>query len=158
MKKIDKKYHLEITKKLFNISKSNLLLITTLAQMKINEAGFLKDLENNYGVFIKVEDFIQEINKKVKEIQCYKDLFNFMKADIIDKDEDEYERIIKSYEIAKEKRYIQPPKSELLKDIEFRRGQNFEINLTKNKASKNLIINRHSNNIPHPPSSCFRRS
>ena len=104
MKKIDKKKHLEITKELYLTSKSNLLLITTLAQMKINEPGFLKELENNYGVYIKVEDFIQEINKKLKEITCYKDLFNFMKADIIDKDEDKYEKIIKSYEKKKKKK------------------------------------------------------
>ena len=125
MKQIDKKYHLEITKKLYDISKSNLLLITTLAQMKINEPGFLKELENNYGYFIKVEEFIQEINKKLKEIQCYKDLFNFMKADVIDKDEDEYERIIKTYEKAKKKRYIQPSYSEILKGLKLRSAKYF---------------------------------
>ena len=137
MKQIDKKYHLEITKKLYDISKSNLLLITTLAQMKINEPGFLKELENNYGYFIKVEEFIQEINKKLKEIQCYKDLFNFMKADVIDKDEDEYERIIKTYEKAKKKRYIQPSYSEILKGLKLRSAKYFENNKIEHDNNKN---------------------
>ena len=144
MKQIDKKYHLEITKKLYDISKSNLLLITTLAQMKINEPGFLKELENNYGVFIKVEEFMQEINKKLKEIQCYKDLFNFMKADVINKDDDEYELIIKSYEKAKKKRYIQPTISEIIRGLNFRIGKDFDKNDPKNKISIhfNKIINK----------------
>ena len=137
MKKIDKKYHLEITKKLYGISKSNLLLITTLAQMKINEPGFLNELEKNYGIFMKVEDFIQEINKKLKEIQCYKDLFNFMKADVIDKDEDEYERTIKVYETAKKKRYIQPSLSDIIKGLKLRNAKDFEKNNQKNNLKNN---------------------
>ena len=145
MKSIDKKYHLEITKKLFNVSKSNLLLITTLAQMKMNEPGFLKELECNYGLFIKVEDFIQEINNKLKEIQCYKDLFNFMKADIIDPNEDEYERIIKTYEKAKEKRYIQPTYDELIKALMLRREKNKVIKKTNNSHSKINNNNRNNN-------------
>ena len=40
MKKIDKRYHSDIVKKLYDISKDNLLLITTLAQKKMNEKGF----------------------------------------------------------------------------------------------------------------------
>ena len=144
MKKIDKKYHLEITKKLYDISKSNLLLITTLAQMKINEPGFLNELENNYGYFLKVEDFIQDINKKLKEIQCYKDLFNFMKADVIDKDEDEYERTIKTYEKAKKKRYIQPSITDMLKGLKLRSVKDFEKNKINNKKNNN--INTNGNN------------
>ena len=147
MKGIDKKYHLEITKKLFNISKSNLLLITTLAQMKMNEPGFLKELEDNYGLYIKVEDFIQEINNKLKEIQCYKDLFNFMKADIIDPDEDEYERIIKTYEKAKEKRYIQPSYDELIKGLMLRRAKDFEKNKTINKTNNSSHSRTNHNHI-----------
>ena len=145
MKKIDKKYHLEITKKLYGISKSNLLLITTLAQMKINEPGFLNELEKNYGIFMKVEDFIQEINKKLKEIQCYKDLFNFMKADVIDKDEDEYERTIKVYETAKKKRYIQPSLSDIIKGLKLRNAKDFEKNYQKNNL-KNNQKNKNSHN------------
>ena len=149
MKKIDKKYHLEITKKIYETSRGNLLTITTLAQKKINEPGFLKELEKNYGVFLKVEDFIKEINKKIEEIKCYKDLFNFMKSDIIDKDEDEYERIIKCYQKAKEKRYIKPPLSEIIKGMTLIRGKDFE----KNNIKKNNInvnnnrFNRNNTNI-----------
>ena len=142
MKKIDKKYHLEVTKKIYETSRGNLLTITTLAQMKINEPGFMEELSKNYGVFIKAVDFIKEINKKLEEIQCYKDLFNFMKSDIINKDEDEYERIIKCYQKAKEKRYIKPSMSEIIKSIEFSRGKN---NINKNANNKNGP-NRNNNN------------
>ena len=113
--------------------------------MKINEPGFLNKLEKNYGIFMKVEDFIQEINKKLKEIQCYKDLFNFMKADVIDKDEDEYERTIKVYETAKKKRYIQPSLSDIIKGLKLRNAKDFEKNNQKNNL-KNNQKNKNSHN------------
>ena len=60
-----------------------------------------------------------------------------MKSDIIDKDEDEYERIIKCYQISKEKRYIKPPLSEILKNCEIHRGTN--------QIKKNIINNNNTN-------------
>ena len=133
MKKIDKKYHSEIAKKLYDTSRGNLLLVTTLAQKKTYEPGFLKKLEKNYGIFLNIEDFMREINTKIKEIQCYKDLFNFMKADIIDEKEDEFQKIIKCYEKAKEKRYIKAP----IKNTVIIKGINFEKNNEKNKNKNN---------------------
>ena len=72
-----------------------------------------------------------------------------MKSDIIDKDEDEYERIIKCYQRAKEKRYIKPPLSEIIKGMTLIRGKDFE----KNNIKKNNInvnnnrFNRNNTNI-----------
>jgi len=106
LEKIDKKHHLEIVYKLYDVSKDNLLLITTLAQMKMNQKGFLSQLEQNYGVYMNIEDLMKEINQKIKDVKCYKDLFDFMKADVVFKLEDEYDSIIKSYQKAKEKKYI----------------------------------------------------
>ena len=161
MQKIDKKYHLDIVKKLYEVSKDNLLLITTLAQMKMNEKGFLEELENNYGVYMNIEDFMKEINQKIKEIKCYKDLFDFMKADVVFKVEDEYETIIKSYQRAKEKKYIQtiyvkPSNNYILRtadDFKFNRSKksNTQINSNNNRnneVNRNVCnrINRNNNN------------
>ena len=128
LKSIDEKYHLEIVKKLYDASRGKLLIISTLAQKKMNESGFLKELEKNFGIFLNVKDFIKDFFKKREEIKCYKDLFNFMKEDVIDKDEDEYEMIIQSYENAKKKRYIKVPYKDKIEDLKFIRGKNFEKN------------------------------
>ena len=139
MRKIDKKYHLEITKKLFDISRVNLLLITTLAQKKLNESGFLKELEKNYGVYLKVGDFIKEIKDKLKEVQCYKDLFNFMKADVIGDNEDEYEMIINCYEKAKEKNYIKTIyKEEVENTYSTERKRNCQVYRFNNNYNRNV--------------------
>ena len=89
LEKIDKKYHQEIVNKLYDVAKDNLLLITTLAQMKMNEKGFLSELEQNYGVYMNIEDLMKEINQKIKDVKCFKDLFDFMKANAVFKLEDE---------------------------------------------------------------------
>ena len=151
MQKIDKKYHLEIVKKLYEVSKDNLLLITTLAQMKMNEKGFLEELESNYGLYMNIEDFMKEINQKIKDIKCYKDLFDFMKADVVFKVEDEYETIIKSYQRAKEKRYIQTIYVKSSNNYILRSAKDFKINKRKNnKAQINSNNGNHNNRINEP--------
>jgi hypothetical protein len=155
MQKIDKKYHLDIVKNLYEVSKDNLLLITTLAQMKMNEEGFLEELENNYGIYMNIEDFMKEINQKIKDIKCYKDLFDFMKADVVFKVEDEYETIIKSYQRAKEKKYIQtiyvkPNNNYILRtadDFKFNRSKNSSTQINSNNNNNNININNESNRI-----------
>ena len=143
MQKIDKKYHLDIVKKLYEVSKDNLLLITTLAQMKMNEKGFLEELENNYGLYMNIEDFMKEINQKIKDIKCYKDLFDFMKADVVFKVDDEYETLIKSYQRAKEKKYIQTIYVKPSNNYILRTADDFKFNRSKNN---NTQINSHNNN------------
>ena len=66
----------------------------------------MTELENNYGVYMNIENYMREINQKIKNTHCYKDLFDFMKDDIIFKDEDEYQTIIKSYKRAKQKNIL----------------------------------------------------
>ena len=146
MKKIDKKYHIEIVKKLFDVSRDNLLLITTMAQKKMNEKGFMTELENNYGVYMDIENYMKEINQKIKDIQCYKDLFDFMQADIVFKDEDEYQTIIKSYQRAKQKKYIKTIiDSESDSKFTLRTGKDFTFNRSKN-SENNKPINTNINN------------
>ena len=154
MKKIDKKFHSEIVNKLYDVAKDNLLLITTLAQKKMNEKGFLTELEKNYGLYMNIEEFMKEINQKIKEIKCYKDLFDFMQADVIFKVEDEYDTIIKSYQKAKEKRYIKTIYTNDNSDskYELRTANDFKSN-NKNKSGGNYkkihtgdYLNRRNNN------------
>ena len=154
MKKIDKKFHSEIVNKLYDVAKDNLLLITTLAQKKMNEKGFLTELEKNYGLYMNIEEFMKEINQKITEIKCYKDLFDFMKADVVFKVEDEYETIIKSYQKAKEKRYIKTIYTNDNSDskYELRTANDFKSN-NKNKSGGNYkkihtgdYLNRRNNN------------
>ena len=113
----------------------------------MNENGFLAELEKNYGLYMDIELFIKEINQKIKDIQCYKDLFDFMKADVVFKDEDEYETIIKSYQSAKEKRYI---KTIITNDdnnskYKLRTADDFKINNNKNTGSNYKKINTNNN-------------
>ena len=148
LEKIDKKYHLEIVHKLYDVAKDNLLLITTLAQMKMNEKGFLSELEQNYGVYMNIEELMKEINQKIKDVKCFKDLFDFMKADVVFKLEDEYEAIIKSYRKAKEKKYIQTIIVKPQKDLKLMTADDFKFNRSKNNdipLNTNINHNIHNN-------------
>jgi hypothetical protein len=50
----------EIVQEVFETSKENkLLIITFFAQKKVDEKGFLEELEKNYGIYLEVEDFIE---------------------------------------------------------------------------------------------------
>ena len=99
----------EILKTAFEGQKGNkLLIITFFAQKKIEEKGFLDELEKNYGVFLDVDNFIQDMNKKLLEIKSYTDLFEFVGADFYkNKYKDDFELIIESYKKALEKNYIE---------------------------------------------------
>ena len=62
-----------------------------------------------------------------------------MKADVIDKDEDEYERTIKTYEKGKKKRDIRPSITDMLKSLKLR-----SVYFEKNRINK--INNKKNNN------------
>ena len=99
----------EIVQEVFEILKGNkLLIITFYAQKKVDEKGFLEDLEKNYGVYLEVDDFIEEMKKKLEEIKTYKQLLEFVGCDI-GKDKTDMELIIEAYDKAKEKKYIKEP-------------------------------------------------
>jgi len=95
----------------FESQKGNyLLLITFFAQKKIEEKGFLEQLEKNYGVYLDVDNFIKEMNQKISEIKTYKALFEYIGADFIKeekyKNKNDLELIIDSYQMALDKKYI----------------------------------------------------
>ena len=110
----------EIIKYAFESQRGNsLLIITFFAQKKIEEKGFMEELEKNYGIYLDVDNFITDMNKKLEEIKSYKDLFAFIGSDF-GKDKTDMELIIEAYDKAKEKGYIKPHNNQRLGNINFR--------------------------------------
>ena len=125
----------EIVQEIFETQKGNkLLIITFFAQKKVDEKGFLEELEKNYGIYLEVEDFIEGMNKKLEEIKTFKQLLEYIGCDI-GKDKTDMEIIIEAYDKAKEKNYIKMPNAHRnendsrssfrsLPGRDFRRGRN----------------------------------
>ena len=71
----------------------------------MEEKGFLEELEKNYGIYLEVDDFIEEMQKKLEEIKTFKQLLEYVESDY-GKDKTDIEIIIEAYDKAKEKNYI----------------------------------------------------
>lgn len=84
---------------------NNLLLITFFAQKKIIEKGFLNELENNYGIYLDVENFIKEMRQKLDEVKTYGQLFEYIGSEF-GKNKTDEELIKGAFEKAKLKGYI----------------------------------------------------
>ena len=146
LKNLDDKKKEELLKYAFENQKGNkLLLITFFAQKKVKEKGFLEELENNYGVYLDVDNFIKELNIKLDEIKSYKALFEYVEADFIkdEKDKSKYkyknelELIIDSYKKALEKKYIRTKPKQ----------QEQQMNNAINNPNNNIINNPINNPI-----------
>jgi hypothetical protein len=84
---------------------NNLLLITFFAQKKIEEKGFINELEKNYGIYMEVDNFIKEMKEKLNEIQSYGQLFEYIGSEF-GKNKTDEELIQGAFEKAKLKGYI----------------------------------------------------
>jgi hypothetical protein len=103
----------EIVQSLFDSQRGNkLLIITFFAQKKIEEKGFLEELEKNYGIYLEVDDFIEEMQKKLDEIKTFKQLLEYVGSDF-GKDKTDLEIIIEAYDKAKEKKYLKPTNNQI---------------------------------------------
>ena len=141
----------EFIKYAFESQRGNyLLLITFFAQKKIEEKGFLEELEKNYGVYLDVDNFIKEMNKKISEIKTYKALFEYIGADFIKeekyKDKDDIDLIIDSYIKAREKNYI------VNKPKEKTDEEKKENNKNKISSDNNIHIINNRQNLNNRPS------
>jgi len=87
---------------------NQLLLITFYALKKIKENGFMEELEKNYGIYLKVDEFMNELKKKLNEIKTYKSLYDYIGTEF-GKDKSDLELLIEGYERAKTKGYIRDP-------------------------------------------------
>jgi len=123
----------EIVQTLFDSQRGNkLLIITFFAQKKIEEKGFLEELEKNYGIYLEVDDFIEEMQKKLDEIKTFKQLLEYVGSDF-GKDKTDLEIIIEAYDKAKEKNYLKPINNQI---------NNNQINIINN----NLFRGNNQNN------------
>jgi hypothetical protein len=155
LKGIEKERREEFIKYSFESQRGNyLLLITFFAQKKIEEKGFLEQLEKNYGVYLDVDNFIKEMNQKISEIKTYKQLFEYIGADFIKedkyKDKDDLDLIIDSYIKAREKNYlVNKPKTNEKSYIKKKNDIN-DISSNNNiQRQRNIRRNRIRNNNLH---------
>ena len=98
----------EIVRFIFDNQKGNkLFIITFLTAKKIEDKEFMKELENNYGIYLDVDIFIKEMKQKLNEIKSLNEMYKFIGSEY-GKDKSDLEIIIESYEKAKSKGYIGP--------------------------------------------------
>ena len=84
---------------------NNLLLITFFAQKKMEEKGFLNELEKNYGIYLEVDNSIKEMRQKLNDIQTYGQLFEYIGSEF-GRNKTDQELLKKAFEKAKLKGYI----------------------------------------------------
>ena len=96
----------EVLKYAYESQRGNqLLLITFYVLKKIEEKDFMEELEKNYGIYLKIDEFVNELKKKLNEIKTYKNLYKFIGTEF-GNDKSELELIITGFERAKTKGYI----------------------------------------------------
>jgi hypothetical protein len=95
----------EILKFIFDNQKGNkLFIITFLTAKKIEDKEFMKELENNYGIYLGVDTFIKEMKQKLNEIKNLNELYKFIGSEY-GAHKSDLEIIIESYEKAKSTSY-----------------------------------------------------
>ena len=98
----------EILKFLFDNQKGNkLFIITFFTAKKIEDKDFMKELENNYEIYLDVDTFIKEMNQKLNEITSLHQMYEYIGSEY-GKDKTDLEIVIESYEKARKKGYIGP--------------------------------------------------
>ena len=96
----------EILKYAYESQRGNqLLLITFFTLKKMEEKGFMEELEKNYGIFLEVDKFVDDLKNKLNEIKSFKALYEYIGTEF-GKDKTELELIIEGYRRAKKMRYI----------------------------------------------------
>ena len=111
----------EVLKYAYESQRGNqLLLITFFAFKKIQEEGFVEELKKNYGIFLKVDEFVEKLKLKLNEIKTYKSLYEYIGYDS-GKDKSELQLIVEGYERSKLRRYIRDPNEQLRRPLRFPR-------------------------------------
>lgn len=87
---------------------NQLLIITFYALKKIEENGFMEELEKTYGIYLGVDEFVKELKKKLQEINNYGLLHEYVGVEL-DKEKTELDIVVEAYQRAKQKRYIRDP-------------------------------------------------
>ena len=87
---------------------NQLLIITFYALKKIEENGFMEELEKTYGICLGVDEFVKELKQKLQEINNYRSLHEYVGVEL-DKEKTELDVVVEAYERAKQQKYIQDP-------------------------------------------------
>ena len=97
----------ELLKHIFNAHIGNkLLIITFFAQNQINRKGFMEEIENNYGIYLNAEYFINKLKEDIfPMIEDYKQLFKYVKSGF-DEEDSSLDIFIKGYKKARQMGYI----------------------------------------------------
>ena len=114
----------EILRYSFENQKGNKLFIITFFTMKkIEDKEFMKELENNYGIYLDVDTFIKEMNQKLNEIKSLNELYKYIGSEY-GQDKTDLEIIIHAYKMAKKKGYIREPVKPFIRGNQSFRGGN----------------------------------
>ena len=106
LKKLNENNNIDILEYLYKSQRGNsLLLITFFAQKKIEENGFMDELEKNYGIYLDVDNFIKDMKNKLNEIKSFTALYEYVGSEF-GKNKTDLELIIEGYKRAKKKKYI----------------------------------------------------
>lgn len=96
----------ELLRLAFKSQKGNqLLIITFLTLKKAEEKGLCEEQEKNLGIYTKMEEVMNEIKEKTKEVQSYKDLCECLDTEL-GKEKDELGIVTEAYQRAKTKGYM----------------------------------------------------
>ena len=107
--KLDKDVLKNVLDYAFESQRGNkLLIITFFTRNKIEDKEFIKELQNNYGIYLEVDTFIKEMNQQLKNIKNYNQFFNYIGSEF-GKDMNDLDILIHCYKKAKEKKYIKAP-------------------------------------------------
>ena len=114
----------EILKYTFENQRGNkLFIITFFTAKKIEDKEFMKELENNYGIYLDVDTFIKEMNQKLNEIKNHNEMYKYIGSEY-GQDKTDLEIIIHAYKMAKKKGYIKEPNKPFLRGNQSFRGGN----------------------------------
>ena len=80
------------------------------------------ELENNYGVYLDIDNIYNEIKKQLKEIKCYKELFEYIGSEF-GANMDDIDIIKESYKKAKRIGLIKYNQINENEEINYRRGR-----------------------------------
>ena len=118
----------EILEQAYKSQKGNqLLVITFYALKKLEEKGFIEELEKSYGIYMGVDDFVKQLKQKLNEINSYKKLHEWVGVEL-ENEKTELIIVVEAYERAKRKMYIRDPnennRMSTYNNVNVRRGHN----------------------------------
>ena len=118
----------KILEQAYKSQKGNqLLVITFYALKKLEEKGFIEELEKSYGIYMGVDDFVKQLKQKLNEINSYKKLHEWVGVEL-ENEKTELIIVVEAYERAKRKIYIRDPnennRMSTYNNVNVRRGHN----------------------------------